>query len=82
MNDSQFGSFLRSVTTLKASLRLTKPRLILIQDDHIQNIFHRIYRQGQGDIRWDDFYLVIAILLPLIQWRMIRSSRICQFFPI
>ena len=36
-----------------------------IKEDQIQNIFHMIDRQGKGDITWETFYLVIAIILSL-----------------
>merc|ERR1712168_1412437 len=51
LNDVQFTSFLKSVSPLK--------------NDYIQRIFHMIDRQGRGDILWQDFYLVVAILISL-----------------
>ena len=51
LNDSQFRSFLRSTTPLK--------------DDHIDTIFQMLDRQGHGGISWENFYLVVAILISL-----------------
>lgn len=51
LNDSQFGSFLRSTTPLKG--------------DHIDTIFQMLDRQGHGGITWENFYLVVAILISL-----------------
>merc|ERR1712212_92817 len=51
LNDVQFSSFLRAVTPLK--------------DHHIENIFHMIDRQGLGEVSWENFYLVVAILISL-----------------
>ena len=51
LNDSQFRSFLRSTTPLK--------------DDHIDTIFQMLDRQGHGGITWENFYLVVAILISL-----------------
>ena len=38
---------------------------LYLQNDYIQRIFHMIDRQGRGDILWQDFYLVVAILISL-----------------